>query len=821
MGTSLKSCFSEVEVIVNLRTILGSQMGKWITFAVVVAVFAALLTAGVVRAQEDSTTIKYAENGTAPVVTLTATDPEGATITWSLLDASGLSDVDPAEGLVDADIADQGQFMIKDGVLTFSIGGVDNSPPDFENPRARELNPDSNTNTYKVVVVASDAGPDGTMGYRKVTVEVTNVAEAGKVAWTVDPDGAVVTTLRANEPPAKPIMQFQVGATLAATVTDGDINGEITARWQWYRSSSKTSEGTAIPGDAGNSATYTVKAEDVGSYLRAVAYYTEESDPSELKTPFRVSDYLVLAAAGTGDDPPEFEDGITREVDESDKGMAVGTPVTADEGHGVLNYTLGTDNDNGKFVIDQKTGQITTSVKLNHETSDVASDGVQCETTNVCSVSVTATDSAGRTATATVTITIVNVDEPPAFLQTGNETPEVAENTTAVTGKAANDDDDYGAMDPESSNVNLLLMGADRTLFNLTGANDLTFETKPDFENPTDANKDNVYEVTVRATDGKLHTDRMVRVTVTSADDPPVISEAASPIKYAENGTAPVVTLTATDPEGATITWSLLDASGLSDVDPAEGLVDADIADQGQFMIKDGVLTFSIGGVDNSPPDFENPRARELNPDSNTNTYKVVVVASDAGPGAVPAAMMGYRKVTVEVTNVAEAGKVAWTVDPDGAVVTTLRANEPPAKPIMQFQVGATLAATVTDGDINEEITATWQWHRSSSKNSQGTRITTDGTSATYTVKAEDEGRYLRVVAYYFDEGTPPVRRTPFRVSDYRVLAAPGTGDDLPEFEDGITREVDESDKGHGSRHPGDGGRGPRRVELHVGYRRR
>ena len=60
----------------NQRTILGSQMGKWITFAVVVAIFAALLTAGVVRAQEDSTTIKYAENGTDPVVTLTATDPE-------------------------------------------------------------------------------------------------------------------------------------------------------------------------------------------------------------------------------------------------------------------------------------------------------------------------------------------------------------------------------------------------------------------------------------------------------------------------------------------------------------------------------------------------------------------------------------------------------------------------------------------------------------------------------------------------------------------------------------------------------------------------
>ena len=76
MGTGLKSCFSEEEVIVNQGTILGSQIGKWITLAVLVAVLAALFTASVVRAQEDSTTIEYAENGTDPVATLTATDPE-------------------------------------------------------------------------------------------------------------------------------------------------------------------------------------------------------------------------------------------------------------------------------------------------------------------------------------------------------------------------------------------------------------------------------------------------------------------------------------------------------------------------------------------------------------------------------------------------------------------------------------------------------------------------------------------------------------------------------------------------------------------------
>ena len=47
----------------NQGTILGNQIGKWIILAVLVAVLAALLTAGVIRSDGHSTTIEYAENG--------------------------------------------------------------------------------------------------------------------------------------------------------------------------------------------------------------------------------------------------------------------------------------------------------------------------------------------------------------------------------------------------------------------------------------------------------------------------------------------------------------------------------------------------------------------------------------------------------------------------------------------------------------------------------------------------------------------------------------------------------------------------------------
>ena len=55
-------------------------------------------------------------------------------------------------------------------------------------------------------------------------------------------------------------------------------------------------------------------------------------------------------------------------MNEGEKGMAVGAPVTAtDDGPGMLNYTLGGDDDAAKFKIDQKTGQITPMVDLNYE----------------------------------------------------------------------------------------------------------------------------------------------------------------------------------------------------------------------------------------------------------------------------------------------------------------------------------------------------------------------------------------------------------------------------------------------------------------------
>ena len=70
---------------------------------------------------------------------------------------------------------------------------------------------------------------------------------------------------------------------------------------------------------------------------------------------------------------------------------------------------------------------------------------------------------------------------------------------------------------------------------------------------------------------------------VTDVNEAPVITGDAA-LNYAENGTAAVATYSATDPESATITWSL-EGDDAADFEISTG----------------GVLTFG------SPPDYENP----------------------------------------------------------------------------------------------------------------------------------------------------------------------------------------------------------------------
>ena len=599
-------------------TNLGSQKGRWIILAALVAVLGALLfllPGGILQAQQTAETYYHQENDDNPVVTLSATDPEGVTpIYWDIFTtedhiaavAAGMMQDLPggnvgvggaaADDIEGPDVIDGGFFDVEDGVLSFE------EPPDFEMGRA---------NTYKVVVQASDGGDTEWVQYFKITVIVLDVEEEGSVSWTVDPDGTGTGTESLQD-----LLEFQTAATLAATVEDDDGPDPLTnATWKWYRSSSNTGPWTLIDGAGGaapNGASYTVSDDandnDVGMYLRAVASYTDNRGSN--KEAENISDYPVRPAKVQNNSDPEFDPtSVAREVQEGSAGRNVGPPVVATDDDGdVLNYTL--DTETVLFAIGQAKGQITVDASLNYE-GIIDSNGSPLigqapndphpagawrlinNTDGTTSLNyvleVRATDSAGANTDSgegavpddlTVTITLLNVNEAPVFAaeDRGQTLPAnamgiVQKNEDGVEEPWDPMVSNYGVDDPEGIDVNegkWSLSGDDAAKFQLTGTTanfrTLEFRGKADFENPGDLNGDNIYEVTVVASDGTNRAERSVTVKITDSDELGKIT--LSP----ENPVArSAVTATLTDSDGDVInagwTWYSLTSADADDAD--------------------------------------------------------------------------------------------------------------------------------------------------------------------------------------------------------------------------------------------------------------
>ena len=102
----------------------------------------------------------------------------------------------------------------------------------------------------------------------------------------------------------------------------------------------------------------------------------------------------------------------------------------------------------------------------------------------------------------TIAVTVTNVNEVPAITSDGGggtASVSIDENSTAVT--------TVTALDPDAGTILTfsIVGGADAALFTIDSSSGaLSFITAPDYEVPTDAGGNNVYDVPVRASDGSL-----------------------------------------------------------------------------------------------------------------------------------------------------------------------------------------------------------------------------------------------------------------------------------------------------------------------------
>ena len=133
----------------------------------------------------------------------------------------------------------------------------------------------------------------------------------------------------------------------------------------------------------------------------------------------------------------------------------------------------------------------------------------------------------------TITVTDEN-EHAPVFTGGATATVAYAENaTTAVTTVTATDAD-------AGQTVTFLstLSGADESKFSITSAGELTFNTAPDYESPADMGGNNMYEVTITATDGQtspMTAMQWLTITVTDVDDVPTGLESFTDIAVYPN----------------------------------------------------------------------------------------------------------------------------------------------------------------------------------------------------------------------------------------------------------------------------------------------
>jgi hypothetical protein len=256
-------------------------------------------------------------------------------------------------------------------------------------------------------------------------------------------------------------------------------------------------------------------------YLRATASYTDTQAPGQRAQ--AISNNVVNTIPAF----PATDTGERSVAENTAAGQNVGAPVMAtDSPSDTLTYTLGGD-DAESFDVAASTGQLMTKAPLDYETK------------SLYRVNVTATDRFGASDTIMVIITVIDVNEHPSVV-TGDTMVDYSENISEAVST-------YAATDAEDDPADLAwsVLGADMDAFDISATGELTFKEPPDFEAPTDADTDNVYEVTVVVTDSGFNTaTRDVTVTVINVREDGVVTLSSQPEVGVE------LTASLNDPDG-------------------------------------------------------------------------------------------------------------------------------------------------------------------------------------------------------------------------------------------------------------------------------
>ena len=549
-----------------MRAYDGSVYG---TFEEIVTVTPVNEPPTITTTSSSATGLRQAENRTTRLYTYRATDQEGSTITWSVSGADGRFFT----------IDERGQFSFSE-----------TNPPDYEIPVDS-----GGDNVYNVTVQARDDGFN--TGTLDVVVAVTDVNEgpeiSGQQSLTFTENQAtdrVLATYSATDPedPSTVITRWSLSGTDAGDFTINE-NGEVTFR-------NVPDHEKPADSNRDNVYNFSVRASDgsVYGYLPVTITVEDFNEPPTITTTSR-----------------------TTFSHREKSGATIYTFRATDPEGSRITWSL-TGADGGLFAI--YAGIVTFKNFPDYENPG------DSDRNNEYLLTVLARDDAFNTSSLPITVTMTNVNEGPEV--TEQQSLSFTENQAMDRVLAT-----YTGRDPEDPFADITrwsLSGTDAGDFTISENGDLSFRTVPDYERPADSNRDNVYNFSVRASDGSLNGYLSVTVTVEGVNELPTITTTSkTAFTYRENGTATIYTFKASDPEGANIEWLTAGAYG------------------SDFTISEtGELTFT------SPPNFESPQGSGL----DNNHYLVTVQVRDDNFNT------SSLDVTVTVTDVNEGPEVTGSV---------------------------------------------------------------------------------------------------------------------------------------------------------------
>jgi len=167
-------------------------------------------------------------------------------------------------------------------------------------------------------------------------------------------------------------------------------------------------------------------------------------------------------------------------------GTVVGALTTTDPDEGDrFSYELARDGSRDNFKI--------------NGSNLVTKQSFDFEETATYTVTIQTTDSGKESFVGTIAVKVENENEPPILKGNKNLKLFHAENAGKIVASLE-------ASDPDADQTGIkykLSASPDKGVFKITRSGDLSFLREPDFENPIDENKDNVYEVAFKAVDSK------------------------------------------------------------------------------------------------------------------------------------------------------------------------------------------------------------------------------------------------------------------------------------------------------------------------------